>query len=61
MAVQNRFEELEGEGIMDKWNILKEAMVTSATEVLPKKERQRKAAIVQKAALRYQLTRCSGS
>ena len=26
-----------------KWNILKEAMVTTATEVLPMKERQRKA------------------
>ena len=43
VAVQNRFEELEDEEVMDKWNILKEAMVTAAAEVLPKKERQRKA------------------
>ena len=41
IAVKNRFEALEIEG-EPKWNVLKEALVTSAKEIIPKQERPNK-------------------
>ena len=41
VAVQNRFEALEGEGT-SKWDTMKEAIVTSAKEIIPKKEKSLK-------------------
>ena len=37
VAVQNRFEALKSEG-KSKWGAMKEALVTSAKEITPKKE-----------------------
>ena len=41
VAVQNRFEALESEG-KSKWDTMKEALVTSAKEIIPKKEKSLK-------------------